>query len=96
VVKGSYRGNIDWYFAPSLTYQLNSKLAFVWTYEMWGNTQKGESLFTSNVGAPDFQTGVSYDITENFNLSPFIEIYPTQTVDAGHAKIGMYITAKLI
>lgn len=96
LASGAYRGNLDWYFAPTLTYQLNPKLAFVWTYEMWGNTQKGESIFTSNIGAPDLQTGVSYDFTDNFNLSPFIEIYPTQAVDIKHAKIGMYITAKLI
>ncbi len=96
VVDGEYRGNLEYYIAPSIQYQLNSKLAFVWTYEMGGKNKLGESIAYMIPDVSDLQTGISYDFSGNFNLSPFVEIYPSQNITINNAKLGMYITAKLI
>jgi hypothetical protein len=92
----AYRGNLNWYVAPGINYQLNPKLAFMFLYEMGGRNNLGKSIFDQTSLSPDFQAGVSYDFSENFNLTPFVQIFPAESVDMKHAMIGMYITAKLI
>ncbi|MGK5087298.1 hypothetical protein WDW86_07045 [Bdellovibrionota bacterium FG-2] len=85
------------YWGPNVNYQLTPKFALVALYEIYPIHKLGNGFGLASIsqGYPmDFEPGVSIDVTDKLNVSPFFNIYPTDAKLA-NTTINVTVVAKL-
>lgn len=72
---GSGFGNdMELYLAPNLYFQVLRNLSVTVMYEMNSSHAFGEKAFSFYNGGSDFEPGVSWDITQQVTLNPYLHI----------------------
>jgi hypothetical protein len=90
------------YAGPNISYQMTPTLALTALYEFdavqLANTPFGTyiSNTTSLNGYTDFEPGVSWDVTPNVNISPFLNMYPGSNLSLDTTSINVWFSFKLI
>ncbi len=85
------------YWGPNVNYQLTPKVALTALYELYPVHKLGGGFGLASIsqGYPmDFEPGVSIDVTDTFNVSPFLNIYPTDAKLA-NTTVNVTVVAKL-
>lgn len=86
----------DFYFAPYLAYQLRPSLALTVMYEVMASHVLYDDAWRFTQEGTDLEPGVSWDITPNFNLSPYLHFFPGGRISWETTSIGMLLSWKLI
>jgi hypothetical protein len=90
------------YLGPNISYQMTPTLALTALYEFdavqLANTPMGTyvSNTTSGNGYTDFEPGLSWDVTPNVNISPFLNMYPGSNLSLDTTSINVWFSFKLI
>jgi hypothetical protein len=98
--KNAYDSEI--YAGPNVSYQLTPTLAFTALYEFdavqLANTPVGTYISDthSSNGYTDFEPGLSWDVTPNVNISPFLNMYPGSNMSLDTTSINVWFSFKLI
>lgn len=80
------------YLAPEAIYQVLPTLALTLLYEMGASHQFGDDLdFFTNDGT-DLQPGVSWDVTPNINVNPYLNIHTGGKVTLASTSVGMFFS----
>jgi hypothetical protein len=83
------RGNdLELYLGPNASMQISDKLAVNLLFEMGASHVFGAPAWQLTSDGTGLQPGVSWDITPNFNLSPFLNISITQAPGIDTTSIG--------
>jgi len=85
------------YLGPYVNYQLTPTVAISALYEMAASHKKNKDGFTDldNAGT-DFEPGVSWDITPNLTLNPYLNIYTGNRITSDNTSINLLIIGKLL
>jgi hypothetical protein len=90
------------YAGPNVSYQLTPTLAFTALYEFdavqLANTPVGTYISDTHSfnGYTDFEPGLSWDVTPNVNISPFLNMYPGSNMSLDTTSINVWFSFKLI
>jgi hypothetical protein len=87
--------DVTLYFAPNVSYKLSKSFAATLWFEFYPHHILGAGIFDWSEYPTDIAPGVSWDLTENINISPQVLIYP------GHPFIDtlsgiIYLSAKIL
>jgi hypothetical protein len=92
----------EFYFGPNVSYQLTPTVALTALYEFdavqLANTPFGTYVSDTHSfnGYTDFEPGVSWDVTPNVNISPFLNMYPGSNMSLDTTSINVWFSFKLI
>ena len=93
----------EFYAGPNMQYQITPTLAFSALYEFDAvrvSNSPGLLNYTSDThsgnGYTDFEPGVSWDITPNINLNPFLNMYPGSNFSLDTTNINVILGIKLL
>lgn len=84
------------YIGPNVTYKISPKVSLNLLYELAANQHQGQDIFDWNNDGTDLQPGVSWDVTPNLNINPYLNFYTGGKVNADTTSVGMYISATLL
>lgn len=90
------------YAGPNISYQMTPTLALTALYEVdavqLANTPFGTYISDtrSGNGYTDFEPGLSWDVTPNINISPFLNMYPGSDFSLDTTSINVWFSFKLI
>lgn len=74
--KESAGTNFKVYAGPNVNYQISPTVSAFVLYEMVGLHSQQTSFTNWSNGGTDLEPGVSWDVTKNINLSPYLNMYP--------------------
>jgi hypothetical protein len=90
------------YAGPNISYQMTPTLALTALYELDGvqlaNTPFGSYISDTRSfnGYTDFEPGLSWDVSPNVNISPFLNMYPGSDFSLDTTSINVWFSFKLI
>lgn len=93
----------EFYAGPNVSYQMTPTVALSALYEFDAvrlSNANGFFNYTSDThssnGFTDFEPGVSWDITPNINLNPFLNMYPGSNFSLDTTNINVVLGIKLL
>lgn len=87
--------DLELYFGPNASYQLNSRLALTLLYEMGASHTVNDEFGLINDGT-DLQPGLSWQVIDGLFFNPYINIYPGDRIALDAMAYGMTLTWNLI
>ncbi len=87
------------YLSPSVSYKISPTVSAIVGYEMLAQKlRKTKGVLPDQwvSEGTDLQPGIAWDITENFNLNPYIQIYPAGKINLETSSIGMYLSGSFL
>ncbi len=89
--------DIYFYLGPSVSYKISNTVSAVVLYEMQAGHYLGTSLSsTGAVDVTDLQPGISWDVTPNLNLNPFVNFYTGGKILRESTYLGLNLSATLL
>jgi hypothetical protein len=90
------------YIGPSINYQLTPTVALSVLYEFDSVHVANDDFFSyysdssSSNGYTDLEPGISWDITPNVNLNPFLNLYPGSKFNLETANVNVVLGVKFL
>ena len=84
------------YVGPNISYQVSNSIALTTLYEMGASHTYGDETWGLNNDGTDLEPGVSWDITPNLNVNPYLNIYTGNQVTLQSTSIGMTLSWKML
>ncbi len=94
--KQGFGNDLELYLGPNASLQVSPKVAVTLLYEMGASHVFGARPFDFVSDGTGLQPGVSWDINENVNVSPFLNIPITQAPSLDTTSIGASLWWRLI
>lgn len=92
---GDSRSSFRAYAGPNISYQISPKLSAGFLLE----GELAHRLGTRGLspkGSMDFEPGLSWDVTDNVNVTPFLNLYPTEGVNMRNTTLNVLVAARLL
>ena len=94
--KRGYGNDLELYLGPSINVRLSRKLALTVLYEMQVNHEFGQKAFSFYSEPSDLEPGVSWEISPNLSINPYLNLYPGSKMTLSSSSIGMLMSSTLL
>lgn len=94
--KQGFGNDLELYFAPNLEYAVSDTLAFTLVYEVGTSHFFGEPAFSFSGDGSDVQPGISWSPSPSLNLSPYLNIPTTRSLNLRSTSFGMTLLLRIL
>jgi hypothetical protein len=88
--------DLELYVGPTVGWQASQKLGFSLTYDWGASHWLGEPAGELISDGTDIQPAVSWDVTPELNVSPFLNLYTGKNTNLKGSSIGFTLSLQLI
>ena len=94
--KQGFGNDLELYLGPAVHYRVAPTVSLTLLYEMQANHVFGDKPFKFVNDGTDLEPGVSWDITQNLNVNPYLNFYPGNKMNFETTSFGMLMSWKLM